>query len=300
MSSVAVPTPPPPPYNRHWAWGTRIACLVCLSFPWVMYAVSVINPCGPSPDAWIVPAITWTIFYSILLYLVGFSGTPYRIGLTWAAKTGLCFSLIAILIAIQKLFSRELLEGISWAVVGLGLVALVVSAIKTYYLMEAEPHIMKFLYEKLGWFLASFLLLSMAYLPVFAYGSQSVARHASTVRALREINKAEGQYASRYAKNFSPNLKALGPSSGSAQPNASAASLIDSSLASGTKQGYTFNYSPRSLDSTGGIIGYAITARCWCLDEHLSFYTDESGVIRFTRENRPANATDEPLPGGPR
>ncbi len=298
MSSVAEPTPSPRPYDRRWAWGVRIASVVCISLPWAMYAVSVINPCGPSPDAWIVPAIPWTLFNSIMLYLVGFSGTPYKIGLTWAAKTGLFFSLVAILITIQKLSSREILEGISWALVGLGLVALMVSATKTYYSIETEPHVMKFLYEKLGWFLASFLLLSLVYLPVFAYGSQSVARHASTVRALRDINKAEGQYASEYAKSFSPSLKALGPSSGSAQPNASAASLIDSSLASGTKQGYAFNYSPSSLDSTGRIMSYAITARCWCLDEHLSFYTDESGVIRFTREDRPANAKDEPLPGG--
>ncbi len=29
------------------------------------------------------------------------------------------------------------------------------------------------------------------------------------------------------------------------------------------------------------------------------YYMDESGVIRFTREDRPANAKDEPLPGGP-
>lgn len=295
MSSVAEPTPSPGPYDKRWAWGVRIAILVSISLPWAMSAVSVINPCGPRPDEWVVPAIPWTLFNSIFFYLVGFSGTPYRIGLTWAAKTGLFFSLLAILVAIDRLSSREILEGLSWAFVGLALVALMVSAIKTYYSMERDPHVIRFLYEKLGWFLVCFPILSLVYVPLFLYDSQSVARHGSTVRALGEINNAECQYASKYAKSFSLNLKALGSSSGSAQPDASAASLIDSSLASGTKQGYTFIYSPGPRDSTGRITSYAITARCWCVDERLTFYTDESGVIRFTRENRPATVEDPPL-----
>lgn len=108
------------------------------------------------------------------------------------------------------------------------------------------------------------------------------------------INGAESQYSSKYNQGFSPNLKALGPSTGSGQPDASAAGLINGWLASGTKPGYTFNYSPGPPDAAGHITSYSIAARANSADDP-SYYTDESGVIRVTYENRPANAKDPPF-----
>ncbi len=67
--------------------------------------------------------------------------------------------------------------------------------------------------------------------------------------------------------------------------------LIDSVLASGTKEGYTF------IVSTGtGNDSFAVYATPITYDGgSRSFFTDETGVIRYTAENRPATADDTPL-----
>jgi len=67
--------------------------------------------------------------------------------------------------------------------------------------------------------------------------------------------------------------------------------LIDSVLASGTKNGYTF------VVLTGaGNNSFAIYARPINYDGvRPSFFADETGVIRSTTEDRPATVEDLPL-----
>ena len=76
--------------------------------------------------------------------------------------------------------------------------------------------------------------------------------------------------------------------------------LIDSVLASGTKEGYTV-----TVSTGAGKTSFAVYARPITYDEPTnrnprrrstrSFFTDETGVIRYTAENRPATADDTPL-----
>ncbi len=67
--------------------------------------------------------------------------------------------------------------------------------------------------------------------------------------------------------------------------------LIDSVLASGTKEGYTF-----ILSTDAGNDSFAIYATPITYDaRRRSFYTDQTGVIRYTAEDRPATAEDTPL-----
>ncbi len=70
-----------------------------------------------------------------------------------------------------------------------------------------------------------------------------------------------------------------------------ASNLIDSVLASGTKEGYIF------ILSTGtGNDSFAIYATPITYDGgSRSFFTDETGVIRYTAEERPATVEDKPL-----
>ncbi|PYU56448.1 MAG: hypothetical protein DMG55_23840 [Acidobacteria bacterium] len=71
---------------------------------------------------------------------------------------------------------------------------------------------------------------------------------------------------------------------------------IDSVLASGKKSSYIFTLTAAPQDSDGRTVRYCITGR----PQHYgktkhSFFIDESGVLRFTTENRAATAEDPVL-----
>ena len=118
-------------------------------------------------------------------------------------------------------------------------------------------------------------------------GRKQYAYEASAVGSVRTLNTALVTYASTYPEiGFPATLDALGGDGGSA----SHAGLIDSVLASGVKAGYKFEYS-------GGGTAYNIVARPVSPDvtDKRAFFTDESGVIRFTQGNRIPTAQDPPL-----
>ncbi len=119
---------------------------------------------------------------------------------------------------------------------------------------------------------------------------------ASPAGSLRTINTAEVTYSSTYNIGYSPSLAALGPPTGKTEPSASAAGLIDGVLSSGVKSGYRFEYQPGPL-THGRIETFSATARplkYFCQGE-MSFYSDQSGVIRGTREHRAATSSDPPI-----
>ncbi len=122
---------------------------------------------------------------------------------------------------------------------------------------------------------------------------------ASAVASLRTINAAEVEYASTYDKGFSPDLASLGPP-GSGGPSSSAAGLIDGALASGHKRWFVFTYIPGPRDDRGKIMTYEVLAQPSEYDpdkpaRRRGFFTDETGVIRWTDEPRRPNKYDEAL-----
>jgi hypothetical protein len=71
-------------------------------------------------------------------------------------------------------------------------------------------------------------------------------------------------------------------------------------LASGQKSHYTFSYTPGPEDVNGKIQSYTISARPSpeCQGKRMrSYFTDQSGVIRVTNEDRPATVNDPALAG---
>jgi RNA polymerase subunit RPABC4/transcription elongation factor Spt4 len=54
---------------------------------------------------------------------------------------------------------------------------------------------------------------------------------------------------------------------------------------------YTLQYTPGNPESAGSIKTYSLTARAGNYG-YLNFFTDETGVVRATRENRAATAAD--------
>ena len=87
------------------------------------------------------------------------------------------------------------------------------------------------------------------------------------------------------------------PDTGFASSLSELDALIDPLLATGNKEGYTFILTAAPRDTHGRIAHYTIVA---VPQEYRkgtpSFYIDETGVERFTTENRPATVSDSPVP----
>ena len=91
--------------------------------------------------------------------------------------------------------------------------------------------------------------------------SRIAANQASAVGSLRTLNTAEITYSSTYNVGFTATMTYLAPptSTTNTNPTSTAAGLIDSVLALGSKSGYSFVYSAGTADSTGRINTYAFT-----------------------------------------
>ena len=127
--------------------------------------------------------------------------------------------------------------------------------------------------------------------------SRIAANQASAVGSLRTLNTAEVTYSSTYNVGFTSALSYLAPPTGTGNPTSTAAGLIDSVLAGGSKSGYSFLYTPGAADATTRINTYAITATPISDSTGTNYYyTDQSGVIR-QNSTTTAASTDSPIAG---
>jgi hypothetical protein len=118
----------------------------------------------------------------------------------------------------------------------------------------------------------------------------------TAVGSLRSINTAEVYYAKEYGKGYSPTLAALGVPPEGTKPSATAAGLLDNSLTGGVRHNYVFQYQPGEPKADGKINTYAVSARPAKWQKGIwSYFTDDTGKIRGTDENRAARASDPPL-----
>ena len=113
-------------------------------------------------------------------------------------------------------------------------------------------------------------------------------RHIGTRAAdsLMTISAAQVIYARTHPhKGFASSVAELGPSPG--------AELIDGVLASGKKSGYVYVLTATPPDSSGRVTHYTLVVRPEkYTSETASFFMDETGVERFTFENRVPTAND--------
>ena len=118
------------------------------------------------------------------------------------------------------------------------------------------------------------------------------------VSSLRVVNTACITYAATYPKRGNPaTLAQLGPPATLAEPGPDGADLLSADLASGRKDGFVFEYVASDNDGDGTPDSYQVSARPieYGKTGIRSFFTDESGVIRSTKEDRPATAADPPV-----
>jgi type IV pilus assembly protein PilA len=112
--------------------------------------------------------------------------------------------------------------------------------------------------------------------------SRIAANEASAVRSLRAINDAEVTYNINY-DTYTCTLAALGPD-GSNPPSSSGASILDATLAGGSKSGYSFTAGPGCPTGTSNIMTYQWLAdpsapgssgsRHFCTDHTYSIRVD--------------------------
>src|SRR5262249_49650043 len=87
--------------------------------------------------------------------------------------------------------------------------------------------------------------------------SKMTANEASAVGSLRALDTAAITYSTVYG-GYPHNLSDLGPGSPAVS---TAADLVDSVLASGTKSGYMFSYVAGVMDANGNVLTYSIAAQ---------------------------------------
>ena len=116
------------------------------------------------------------------------------------------------------------------------------------------------------------------------------ALEKSCVLNLRTLNVAQITYqGGDVSKGFARTLKQLGPDG---------EGLLDAAQVSGEKDGYWFQLVPdKNAATQKPVQHYKIIARPVkrLIKSQRSYYTDESGVIRFTEKLRKAAVTDPPL-----
>jgi len=127
--------------------------------------------------------------------------------------------------------------------------------------------------------------------------SKMRANEAAVVGALRSVATAEVNYQTTYGRGYSLDLSSLAPPPAGTPPNATAADLIDPILATGSRNGYTFTYTPIDTDGDGQFDQYRVNANPVQVGRSGDkyFYVDQTNVVRENLGG-PADATSPPVP----
>jgi type IV pilus assembly protein PilA len=114
------------------------------------------------------------------------------------------------------------------------------------------------------------------------------AQETAALNAIRTLHTVQVQYSSTYGR-YATSLAELGPPA-SGQPSASAADLIDGTLAAGEKSGYRF-----TLTGTPG--GYVINGNPIAFNSTGSrtFFSDQTMVVRENDGPEPATINSKEI-----
>jgi prepilin-type N-terminal cleavage/methylation domain-containing protein len=126
--------------------------------------------------------------------------------------------------------------------------------------------------------------------------SRMAANEASAVGSIRTINTSAVTYSSTYPSlGYPPTLVSMGPSgAGACVAVPATACLLDAVLAGGTKSGYAFTWTGDGATPSVGysILGVPVTVGT---SGQRSFFSDQSGVIRYQISGAAATVADPPL-----
>jgi len=122
------------------------------------------------------------------------------------------------------------------------------------------------------------------------------ANEASAVSSIHAINTAEISYSTAFSNvGFSAALADLGDGGTNPCPGTATASCyIDSSLASGTKSGYTLTYTQDSTSTPALHYTVLVDPASRGISGQRSFYSSDSNLTRYNTVAT-ASSTDSPL-----
>ena len=164
----------------------------------------------------------------------------------------------------------------------------------------------------LGVVIIPFILIVAAVAIPNLLRARMAANEASAVGSLRTIDVAAVQYASGYENGYPSSFQVFGYGE-TIVGNCNHAGLIDRRLAGGQHSGYIFTYTPQFPNdaagpvvspkaaakgcTSGGASGYTVTADPLQPGTSgvRSFFTDQTGVIRFSSNGESATADSPPL-----
>jgi type IV pilus assembly protein PilA len=112
--------------------------------------------------------------------------------------------------------------------------------------------------------------------------SRVAANQASAIESCRMINTAEVAYYTSFGIGYSSSLVQLAPPAAGTLTSAGAAGYLDSVLASGSKSGYLFVYTPTSIDQAGHYQQFTLNANPAQpgISGNTYYFTDYTHVIR--------------------
>ncbi len=157
-----------------------------------------------------------------------------------------------------------------------------------------------------GLFFVPFILIIAAIAIPNLLRARQAANESVAIGSLRTIDVAAFTYSSTYSNGFPPSLAAM-DGTGNGSPTCDDPQLINSPLAYGQRDGYEFTYVPLGTQILGDDAkahGCTIPGSS-SFEAHAdpltrgttgqrSFYTDQTGVIRFEM-NAPATADSAPI-----
>jgi hypothetical protein len=246
-------------------------------------------------DQKILGIFWWTPFWLPLLLIVRYlQSKTLKKGLALSVTMG-----FTLFVAFYSWFSIERDWESAWWIQGslvliaLSQLILAGAAIRTYYSLPKEPRDLR----TLLWSFAYGFVLYILLLAVLPFENKETIHEKMAKRRLEGIHTAASEYAQLFGGVFPESLGALGLPPSGQKTNCRAAGLLQRRLE--TSGGYHIEYHSGPPSTTiagpcGGAKSYTATARpiVYRKTGSLNLYTDEGGVIRCTREDRPANASD--------
>ena len=284
--------------GRGLVWVVRIASLISILLIWAPFLAAIPSRGVAMFLGLVLSSPLWLPYLYILWHV---RRKIEKRALAMAVGVSPVIVLIALLLGSSV---AENVGGFSWLRVALGLFAavqalLVLSSVGTYYTMRREAGDRQTLLRSFG--IGAVYILILLIIAVLLPGlvrSRKPANEASAGASMRQIITAQITYAIIYPeKGFAARLAELGPPPPGNEPSEKAANQIDPQLASGVKSEYRFVLRPRPPAAAGIVRTFTISARPieYGVTGVRSFFTDESGVIRSTSEDRPATVDDPPL-----
>jgi len=141
------------------------------------------------------------------------------------------------------------------------------------------------------------ILLTAGILVPNLWKSKTQINETAAVRSIRTIIAAEVNYAQSYGTGYTSSLSNLGPPP-DAMPSSSLAGYVDSELAEGLKEGYSFVYTPGPRADNGRIQTYTLKVTPVKPGEtgNTFYFVDQTGLIRVNTSHE-AGPKDNPIGG---